>query len=78
MCPLTYLPSLLTGILLPRLNWLFSSKFLIVVLVSDYEILRGCFSPCELSRMLLLVSIADSMSEQCLVEYRWVYCFKFP
>ena len=69
MCPLTYLPSLLTGILLPRFNWLSLGKFLIVGFVFGIEIWRGCSSPCKLSRKLLLVSIGVSMSEWRLVEH---------
>ena len=78
MCPLTYLPSPLTGILLPRLNRLLSGKFLIVGLVFGVEFWRGCFSPHKLSRMLLLVFIGFSMSERCLVEHKGVCCLLFP
>ena len=77
MCPLTYLPSPLTGILLPRLNQLLSGEFLIVGLVFGAEFWRGCSSPYKLSRMLLLVFIGFSMSERCLVEYKGVCCLLF-
>ena len=77
MCPLTYFPSPLTGILLLSLNRLFLSKFLIVGLVFGAEIWRGFSSPCKLSRKLLLVSIGINMSEQCLVEHEEVCCLMF-
>ena len=70
MCPLTYLPSPLTKILLPRLDRLLSGEFLIVGLVFGAEFWRGCFSPHKLSRMLLLVFIGFSMSERGLVEHK--------
>ena len=73
MCPLTYLPSPLIGILLPRLNRLLSDKFLIVGLVFGTKTLRGCISPYKFSRMLLLVFIGIGMSERCVVEYKGVY-----
>ena len=73
-CPLTYLPSTLTEILLPRLNQLLLGKFLIVGFVLDAKIWRGCSSPCKLSENLLLVSIGFNMSEQHLVEHEGV-CF---
>ena len=78
MCLLTYLPSPLIGILLPRLNRLLSDKFLIVGLVFDAEFWKGCFLPHKLSRMLLLVLIALSMSERCLVEHKGVCCLLLP
>ena len=78
MCPLTYLPSPLTRILLPRLNQLLLGKFLMVGLVFDAKILRGCFSPCKLSRMLSFVSIAIIMNDQYLVEHKGVYYLMFP
>ena len=78
MCPLTYLPSLLTRILLPRLNRLLSGKFLIVGLVFGAEIWSGCFSPHELFGMLLLIFIRFGMSERCFVEHRRVCCVMFP
>ena len=77
MCPLTYLPSPLTGILLPRLKRLLSGKFLIVGLVFGAEFWRGCSSPYKLSRMLSLVFIGFNMSERCLVEYKGVCCLLF-
>ena len=77
MCPLTYLPSPLTGILLPRLNRLLSGKFLIVGLVFGVEFGKDCFSLCKLSKKLLLVFIGVSMSEWCLVEHKEVYCLMF-
>ena len=78
MCPLTYLPSPLTGILLPRLNRLLSGKFLIVGLVFGAEFWRCCSSPHKLFRMLLLVFIGLSMSERCLAEQKGVCCLLFP
>ena len=78
MCPLTYLPSPLTGILLPRLNRLLSGKFLIIGLGFGVEFWRGCFSLHKLSRMLLLVFIGFSMSERCLVEHKGVCSLLFP
>ena len=78
MYPLTYLPSLLIGILLSTLNRLLSGEFLIVGLVFGDEILRGSFSPCKLSRMLLFVSVGVSMSEQYVVEHKGVCCLLFP
>ena len=78
MCPLTYLPSPLTGILLHRLNQLHLGEFLIVDLVFDIEILRSCSSPCKLFEMLLLIFIRISMSERCFVEYMEVCCLMFP
>ena len=78
MCPLIYLPSPLTRILFPRLNWLLLGKFLIVGLVFGAEFQRGCSLPHKLSRMLLLVFIGFSMSERCLVEYKGVCCLLFP
>ena len=77
MCPLTYLPSPLIGILLPRLNRLLSGKFLIVGLVFGAEIWRGCFSPYKLSSKLLFVSIGVNMSERRLVEHKGVCCLMF-
>ena len=77
MCPLTYLPSPLTGILLLRLNRLLSNKFLIVGLVFGAEFWKGCFSSCKLSRKLLLVSIEVSMNEGRLVEHKGVCCLMF-
>ena len=77
MCPLTYLPSPLTEIRLPRLNRLLLGKFLIVSLVFGANIWRGCSTPCRLSRKLLLVSIGVSMSEQRLVEHKGVCCLMF-
>ena len=62
MCPLTYLPSPLIEILLPRLNQLSLSEFFIVGLVFDFDILKSCSSPHKLSRMLLLVFIRFDMS----------------
>ena len=72
MCPLTYLPYLLTQILFPRLNRLLSNKFLKIGFVFGNEIWRGCSSPHKLFRMLLLVFIGFDMSEQCLIEHRRV------
>ena len=69
---------LLIGILLPRLNQLLLGKFLIVGLVFGAEFWRGCFSPHNLFRMLLLVFIRFGMSERCLVEHKGVYCLLFP
>ena len=60
----------MTGILLPRLNRLPLGGFFIVDLVFGAEIWRGCFSPHEIFRMLLLVFIGFGMSERCLVEHR--------
>ena len=77
MCILTYLPSPLTGILLPKLNRLLSGEFHIVEFVFGAEISRGCFSPCRLSRKLLLVSIEVSMNERRLVEHKGVCCLMF-
>ena len=70
MCPLTYLPSPLTGILLPILNWLLLGKFLIVGLAFGAEIWRVCSSPCKLSRKLLMVFIGVNMSERRFVEHK--------
>ena len=78
MCPLTYLLSPLTKILLPRLNRLLSGEFLIVGLVFGVEFWRGCSSPHKLFRMLSLVFIGYSMSKQCLVEHKGVCCLLFP
>ena len=78
MCPLTYLPSPLTEILLPRLNQLLLGKFLIVGLVFGAEFWRGCSSPHKLFRMLLFVFIGFGMSERCLVKHKGVYCLLFP
>ena len=77
MCPLTYLLSPLTKILLPRLNRLLSGEFLIVGLVFGVEFWRGS-SPHKLSRMLSLVFIGYNMSERCLVEHKGVCCLLFP
>ena len=74
MCPLTYLPYPFTRILLPRLNWLLSDEFLIVGLAFGVEILRGCSSPYKFFRMLLLISIGSSMSENYLIEHNYFLC----
>ena len=78
MCPLTYLPSPLIGILLPRLNRSLSREFLIVGLVFRTKTLRGYYSSYKLFKILLLVSIGVIMSERCLVEHKGVYCLMFP
>ena len=78
MCPLTYLPSLFSGILFPRFNQSFLGKFLIVDLDFGVEILRGCSSPSKISRMLLFISIVFSMSERCFLEHRRECCLVFP
>ena len=78
MCPLTYLPSPLTRILLPKLNRLLLGEFFIVGLVFGAEFWKGCLSPCKLSRKLLVVSIEVSMSEGRLVEYNGVCYLLFP
>ena len=78
MCPLTYLPSPLTRILLPRLKRLLSGKFLIVGLVFGIEYWRGCSSSHKLFRILLFIFIGFDMSEQCLVEHKGVCCLLFP
>ena len=70
MCPLTYLSSPLIGILLPRLNRSLLGKFFIVGLVFGAEILRGCFSPHKLFRVLLLIFIGFGMSKRSFVEHR--------
>ena len=62
MCHLTYLPSHLTKILRPKLNRLFLGRFLIVELVFDAEILRGCSLPCKFFKKLLFVFIGLNMS----------------
>ena len=78
MCPLTYLPSPLTGILLHRLNRLLLGEFLIIGLVFGAEFWRDCSSLHKLSKMLLFVLIGFSMSERCLVEHKGVCCLLFP
>ena len=78
MCPLTYLPSLLTEILLPRLNWLLSGKFLIFGFIFGVEIWRGCSSPYKAFRMLLLIFIGFGINERCFVEHKEVCCLMFP
>ena len=78
MCPLTYLPFPLTGILFPRLNWLPSGGFLIVGLVFGAKICRGYSSPREFFRMLLVVFIGFGMSKRCFVKHRGVCCLMLP
>ena len=77
MCPLTYLPSPLIGILLPRLNQLLLGEFHIVGLVFGAEFWRGCSSLCKISRKLFLVSIGFNTSDLRLVEYKGVYSLMF-
>ena len=68
MCPLIYLSFPLIGVLLHEFNRSLLDGFLIVELVFDAEILRSCFSPCKLSKNLLLVFIKVTMSKQCFVK----------